>query len=157
MGRKLEDYSAHLQELTRDYDVNNDSYTDLIRRREQARVSMNLDREKKGLTLRIDEPAYRPHSPSGMRFLHFLLAGPLVGLAVPIGIVFLVLQFSASIRKDAEIQKGLGIPVLGNIPHLSTPADQRKEVLGFVGMVLVLVASIVFVITMGILRMQGSI
>ena len=156
-ARNVEEFSARLKELTRDYDVNDESYTDLMRRREQARVSMNLDIEGKGLSLRVDEPAYRPHSPSGMRFLHFLLMGPLVGLVVPIGMIFLIVQFNPVIRSEDDIQKSMGIPVLGSIPHLSTPVEMRKEVMGTVSIAVIFILSIAFVITMGILRMQGSV
>ena len=37
-----------LAELTRDYEVNRDIYQDMLRRRENARVSMELDRERRG-------------------------------------------------------------------------------------------------------------
>ena len=46
---------SSLAELTRDYEVNRDLYQDLLKRRENARVSMNLDSEQRGLSFRIQE------------------------------------------------------------------------------------------------------
>lgn len=156
-ARKVEDYEARLQELTRDYEVNRDSYHDLMRRREQARVSMNLDKERMGLNLRIDEPAYFPHSPSGLRFLHFLIAGPVLGLTIPIGLLFVIGLIDPRIRRESAISDHLGIPMLGRTPHLPTPYEERKETIGFIAISVLFVASIGFVITMGVLRMQGTI
>ncbi len=47
-------------ELTRDYTVNRDVYQDLLKRRENARVSMNLDAEQRGLTFMVQNPAMMP-------------------------------------------------------------------------------------------------
>ena len=44
---RIADSESALAELTRDYEVNRDIYQDLLRRRENARVSMELDREKR--------------------------------------------------------------------------------------------------------------
>ncbi|MCW9014615.1 MAG: hypothetical protein OQL06_12600 [Gammaproteobacteria bacterium] len=156
-ARKVEEFEARLQELTRDYEVNNESYTDLMRRREQARVSMNLDIERKGLSLRIDEPANLPHSPSGIRFLHFLLGGPIVGLLVPLSIVFLLVQLNFRIKSGSQIYDNLGIPVLGATPHLLTRSESRKELLGIVAISLLFLGTLAFIITMGMLRMQGKV
>jgi len=156
-ARAVEEYEARLQELTRDYEVNRNSYTDLMRRREQARVSMNLDIERKGLSLRVDEPAYYPRSPSGIQFLHFLIAGPLLGLGLPIGFIFVIRQVDPRIRTDTAIFENLGIPVLGKTPHLSSPGQARAETLGVIGISIIFLGSIAFIITMAVLRMQGKV
>ncbi len=156
-ARNVEEYEAALQELTRDYEVNHDSYIDLMRRREQARVSMNLDIEQKGLSLRVDEPAYFPHSPSGVRFLHFLLAGPLLGLVLPIGFIFVLRQLDPRVRLDSLIIDNLGIPVLGKTPHLSNVSQVRRETVGLVGISVIFLASIAFIIAIAVLRTQGKV
>lgn len=155
-ARKVEEYEARLQELTRDYEVNRDSYHDLMRRREQARVSMNLDKEKMGLNLRIDEPAYFPHSPSGLRFLHFVVAGPVLGLAIPVGLLFGIGLLDPRIRREKHISDTLGIPVLGRTPHLATPREERTETIGVISIGLLLLASMGVVVAIGIMRMQGN-
>ncbi len=154
-ARKVSIFEAKLQELTRDYDVNNESYTDLMRRREQARVSMNIDVEGKGLSLRIDEPAYRPHNPSGIRFLHFLIAGPVVGITVPVGLILLNLMFNSRIRGSRDISNNIGIPVLGTIPHLSTPVERSKELVSSLISGLVFLGSIAFILNI-IMKTQGK-
>src|SRR6266481_1659403 len=85
-ANKMYGGEATLAELTRDYEVNRDIYHDLLKRRENARVSKNLDTNKQGLTMRIQEPAVLPVEPTGFRFLHFVLAGVVVSLLLPIGL-----------------------------------------------------------------------
>src|SRR5690606_21256826 len=68
-GRRVADSEAALAELTRDYEVNRDIYQDLLRRRENARVSMSLDAEQRGLTFRVQESAALPLQPTGLRML----------------------------------------------------------------------------------------
>jgi len=154
-ARKISEFEARLRELTRDYEINNTSYSDLMERRERARVSMNLDKEKKGLTLRIDEPAYRPHSPSGIRFMHFLLAGPAIGLIIPIGLIFLLIQLSPQIRTATDLAK-IGVPVLGVTPHLVTPSEARRNLVELSVTILLFLSVAAVIITAGVLRMQGD-
>lgn len=148
VGKRVQDFQARLAELTRDYEVNQEIYADLTRRRESARVSMNLDREQKGLTMRIDEPAYLPHKPSGLQFLHFAIAGPLLGLMLPIGIVVVFRKLDPRIRSEDRIANELGLPVLGTVPHLYVPQEARREALGTIALSLILVGGIALMATM---------
>lgn len=127
VGKRVQDFEAKLSELTRDYEVNREIYADLTRRRESARVSMNLDKEQKGLTMRIDEPAYLPHKPSGPQFIHFILAGPIVGLLLPIGIVVGIRKLDPRIRSEDRITEELGLPLLGVVPRMTSPAEMKYQ------------------------------
>lgn len=142
LGKRVQDYEARLSELTRDYEVNREIYADLTRRRESARVSMNLDREHKGLAMRIDEPAYIPHKPSGPQFMHFAMAGPVMALLLPIGLVVAFRHFDPRIRSEDKMRDGLGLPLLGVIPTLATPPEERRETLGLIMLGLFLVVSV---------------
>src|SRR3546814_4245213 len=51
------DSEAVTAELTRDYTVNRDVYQDLLKRRESARVSMNLDADQDGPSFAVQNPA----------------------------------------------------------------------------------------------------
>src|SRR3546814_6719110 len=79
---------SSLAELTRDYEVNRDLYQDLLKRRENARVSMNLDAERRGLSFRIQEPATVPLRPSGLRLLHVAGAGLVFAVVAPLALLF---------------------------------------------------------------------
>lgn len=116
---------ATLAELTRDYEVNRDIYQDLLKRRENARVSRSLDHDKQAQTLRIHDPAFLPLQKSGVRFLYVAVAGFLLSIAAPIGILYALTQVDPRIRFESVISTKLKLPVLGVVPHLWFPKDTR--------------------------------
>jgi hypothetical protein len=124
-GKRVHGGEATLAELTRDYQVNRDIYQDLLKRRENARVSMNLDRDKQGLTIKIQEPPTLPLSPSGLRFLHFVIAAPLLGVILPLGLIYGRLRLDPRIRFGALISEKLKLPLLSAVPHLWTPIETQ--------------------------------
>lgn len=119
-ARRIHAGEASLAELTRDYEVNRDTYNDLLKRRENARVSKNLNRDKQGLTLRIHEPAFMPLQPSGARFVYFVLGGLLLGIIAPPALVYGLQKVDPRIRLSPLISDKLNLPVLADIPHLTT-------------------------------------
>jgi polysaccharide chain length determinant protein (PEP-CTERM system associated) len=126
-GRRVADSEASLAELTRDYEVNRDIYQDLLRRRENARVSMSLDAEKRGLTFKIQEPAALPLQPTGLRFLHFALAGASLGAAIPIALLFALLRFDPRVRSAAVLSKEISVPILVSVPVYANGRLRRTE------------------------------
>ena len=115
-----------LAELTRDYEVNRDLYQDLLKRRENARVSMNLDAEKRGLSFRIQEPAALPIRPQGLRLMYVAIAGLLLAAIVPLALLFGILRLDPRIRDPRQIETIAGLPVLGVVPHHNTRAARDK-------------------------------
>jgi capsular polysaccharide biosynthesis protein len=156
VGKRVQDYEARLAELTRDYEVNREIYADLTRRRESARVSMNLDREQKGLSMRIDEPAYLPHKPSGPQFIHFILAGPVVGLLLPLGIVVALRKLDPRIRTEDKMAEELGLPLLGVVPHMSTPVEARRQSLADLALGAFLLTGVGFMVLLVVQRIGNQ-
>lgn len=156
-GKHVQEYEARLAELTRDYEVNKEIYADMTRRRESARVSMNLDREQKGLTMRIDEAAYLPHKPSGLQFVHFVMGAPIFGLIVPFGLLFAVRQLDSRIRSASTITDRLNVQVIGVVPHLATTAEARRESLGLLTLIVMLVAGVGIMTGIIVMRSSGQI
>ncbi|MFC3549804.1 XrtA system polysaccharide chain length determinant [Lysobacter cavernae] len=107
-----------LAELTRDYEVNRDLYQDLLKRRENARVSMNLDAERRGLSFRIQEPATMPLRPSGLRLMHVSGAGLAAATVAPLLLLFGLLKLDPRVRSPAQLERSTGLPVLGTVPPL---------------------------------------
>ncbi|MEP6898404.1 MAG: XrtA system polysaccharide chain length determinant [Rhodanobacter sp.] len=125
-------------ELTRDYDVNRDVYQDLLKRRESARVSMDLDAQHQGLTFLIQNPAMMPLSPSGLRFFHFGLAGLLLALAIPIGLLVGVARLDPRVRSAEQLERLTGFTTLATVPFYPSPQDRRRETLRNTVLVLVI-------------------
>src|SRR3546814_12990701 len=115
--------------LNRDYDVNREIYQDMLRRRENARVSMGLDQEKRGLTLRVQDPPTIPLRPTGLRFMHIAVAGVLLAVAVPIGLLWLLVRFDPRVRSPQLVASNSRYPLLARIPAYPSPRDRRKPYL----------------------------
>ena len=127
-SRRIAASESALAELTRDYEVNRDIYQDLLKRRENARVSMNLDEEGRGLTFRIQDPATKPLRPTGLSLSHFAVAGVALGLAVPFGLLFSLARFDPRVRSARLLERHLGgVPVLGVVPTYATPRERSFE------------------------------
>lgn len=156
-GRSIHVSDAELAELTRGYEVNRDLYQDLLKRREKARVSRNLDRDDQGLTLSIYEPAVLPLEPTGLRFVHFAIGGIFLGLAIPIGLLVALQYIDPRVRSRDVLAEKLGLPVIGVIPVLYAPADSRE--LEWNVKILAAVGAGVFLlyIFIGLLRLRGFI
>jgi polysaccharide chain length determinant protein (PEP-CTERM system associated) len=118
---------AQLSELTRDYNVTRDVYEEMLQRKESARLSMTLDIEGQGISYRIQEPATFPLTPSGLRFIHFAIIGPILGLLAPIGLLILYVMVDPHFRSARSLQQQLppGVELIGVIPHYHTPLGER--------------------------------
>lgn len=125
-SRRIAASESTLAELTRDYEVNRDLYQDLLKRRENARVSMNLDAERRGLSFRIQEPAAMPLRPSGLRLMHVAGAGLAAAALAPLVLLFGLIKLDPRVRSPMQIEREAGLPVLGSIPMYRT-RPKRKE------------------------------
>lgn len=133
LGNELE-RSRHIaesanvtSELTRDYDVNRNVYQDLLKRRENARVSMNLEARQRGLTFVVQNAAALPLVPSGLRFMHFGLAGMALAFAVPLGLLFGVARYDPRIRSAEQLGRLTGLTMLATVPYYPTGQDRRRQ------------------------------
>jgi polysaccharide chain length determinant protein (PEP-CTERM system associated) len=144
-----------IAELTRDYNVNRDVYQDLLKRRENARVSMNLDAEQRGLTFLVQNPAVMPLVPSGLRFMHFGLAGLALSLVIPFGLLFAVARFDPRVRSVGQLERATGFPVLASIPFYPTPRDRRRDHLHNMALALIVAGVGAVYLLLFWMRMKG--
>ncbi len=141
-GKRMHTGDARLAELTRDYQINRDIYQDLLRRRENARVSMNMDSDHQGLTFKIQEPATLPQALVGPRFLYFVVGGMLLGVLIPLGLLYARLQFDPRIRIGSAIAVAHKLPIVTVVPHLWSPTELKSLRWELVLLTLVVVATI---------------
>ena len=155
-SRRIAGSENATSELTRDYDVNRDVYQDLLKRRENARVSMNLDAKQRGLTFVVQNPAVMPLSPSGLRFMHFGLAGIALGLALPFGLLFGVARFDPRVRSAEQLERLTGLPTLATVPYYATPQDRRRERLRNLALAAILMVVAVAYLILFWLKLKGA-
>ncbi len=117
------EFGARLADLQRDYQVDQEIYQEMLRRRESARVAMSLDENRKGSSVKIQEPAQIATIPTGLRFLHFIIAGLVLAVLLPVGALFGVLQIDPKLRLPSALQNNLGLPVLAVVPYTRGPGE----------------------------------
>ncbi|MCU1282485.1 MAG: Lipopolysaccharide biosynthesis [bacterium] len=131
-----------LSELLRRYEATRDVYQDLLKRRENARVSMELDAQHRGFSMRIQEPAEMPATASSLRLLHLTMIGLILALLVPLAVVVAIVRFDRRVRSPHQIQRL--VPLLGSISY--SPTHREKSRFRSRGMLAVLMIVGVFVI-----------
>ncbi len=122
---------AELSELTRDYSVNKQIYEDLLERKEKARISMTLDMTGQGVSYKVLEPAAFPLLPTGIRFVHFTIIGPIAGLFLALGLIAATVLLDHRVSFSEEIEKeypGIVLAVLPPDQPVQTP--WRKALIG---------------------------
>ncbi len=122
--KRVAERGADEAELTRDYNVTKKIYEDMLERKEKARLSMTLNVEGQGVTYRVQEPPIPPLEPSGLRYLHFVILGPIAGLLAVLGLVVVYVVLDPRIRFVNSLEQ-LETPVLAEVPHIMTPLSKR--------------------------------
>src|SRR4030095_14171661 len=120
---------TELVELTRDYETLRQSYTNLLAKSENARMSANVERRQIGEQFRVLEPARLPERPISPNRLQINSMGALGGLALGLGFVVFLLFLEyrdRSMRTEADVRAALGLPVLAVIRTLGDAADRRR-------------------------------
>lgn len=133
-SRRIAERGAELSELTRDYNVTKRIYEDMLERKEKARLSMTLSIEGQGVHYRVQDPSLPPIAPSGLRFIHFVIIGPFVGMIFVLGFAFLYVLVDPRIRFASELD-AVNSSLLAIVPHVSTPLSKRvfkKDILIYV-------------------------
>ncbi|TMH80669.1 MAG: hypothetical protein E6H49_09025 [Betaproteobacteria bacterium] len=154
-GKSLHSGDARLVELTRDDQINREIYQDLLRRRERARVSVSMDSDRQGSNFKILEPARSSPSPNAPRFWQFVLGGFVLGVLIPLGLLFARLQFDPRVRLASAISERHKVPVAAIVPHLWSPGELlglRKEL---TTLALIVTATLALSVTLSVGRLVG--
>ncbi len=139
---------AELKRLNRDYNINKKNYDTLVSRREQAKISEDVQSGTQQVKFRIIEP---PHVPLKASFPNRPLfdAGVLIlalGAGYGIGLLFSLAQ--PVFYNSAELKRYAEIPVLGSVMKFDTKevlSQRRKNLMLFA------LANLLLIITAGIL------
>jgi polysaccharide chain length determinant protein (PEP-CTERM system associated) len=118
------------KELTRGYQTALDSYNELQKKRDESAMSAELERKQQGEQFRVLDPANLPDKPSFPNRLLFAAGGLGGGLALGLGIAFLLEMKDSSLTTERDVEFALRLPVLAMIPEIqATPAEsvKRKE------------------------------
>jgi len=125
--KRIANNQAELTELNRDNSVTKALYEDMLANKEKARLSMVLDIEGQGVNYKIQEPATYPTVPSGPRFLHFFIAGPVVSLILMFIIFAIKILLDEKIRFSSQLQTFPNTLLLATISHMENSVEKRQR------------------------------
>ena len=117
---------TELIELTRDYDTIKRLYASLLGKSEDSKLSVNLEARQVGQQFRILDPARVPARPFSPKRDRIHAMGAFGGMALGLGIVFLIVYRDSSLKTDDDVTGSLGLPVLALVPRMQTTADRRR-------------------------------
>jgi polysaccharide chain length determinant protein (PEP-CTERM system associated) len=127
---KVEAVPGHESELTdlmRDYDTLQKIYSSLLAKKEDSKISANLERQQVSEQFKILDRArlpQRPYSPNRIQITAIAAFG---GLMLAIGIAALMEYRTTALRTEDEIVRALVLPVLAAIPMMTAAADVRRR------------------------------
>lgn len=120
---------AELQRLDRDYSLNKRNFEELIKRRESARLSEEVDDKADRLKLKVIEPPRIPLSPIGPKRIQ-LFSGVLVAsLGIGVAIAFLLTQITPRFYSSAELREFAQIPVIGVVTMISGGRQKTERLM----------------------------
>ncbi|MFK7829082.1 MAG: XrtA system polysaccharide chain length determinant [Congregibacter sp.] len=110
---QIPEIEAQLKQLDRDYSVIRGQHENLLKRRESARISQDVEDNASDVTFRVIDPPFvplRPSEPNKLLFHAMVLIGAL-GVGAFVGLVISMLR---PIVADARmLAKSTGLPLLG--------------------------------------------
>jgi polysaccharide chain length determinant protein (PEP-CTERM system associated) len=118
---------SELVALTRDYSILEASYRSLLSRRNDARISANLELQQVGEQFNIIDPARLPERPYSPNRLQLNLMGVGIGLAFGLGLVALLEVRDRTFKSDEDLALVLGLPVLAVIPLMESEQDRLRN------------------------------
>ena len=145
-----------IQSLRRDYGNIQSVYNSLLDRKLEAELSVNMEKKQKGEQFRILDYARLPEKPISPNVKMLFLLSVAGGLGLGGGVLFLkeLLTFSV-IRRDDQIETGLGLPILASIPPLQKPGAKTKQKIEWVMFICCCSYSAVFLAFFAILNQKG--
>lgn len=116
---------AELTELMRDYTTLQEGYTSLLKKSEDSRIAVNLERRQIGEQFRVLDGARLPERPVSPDRVRINVMGILGGLAFGLGLVALLEYKDTSLKNDDEVVTTLSLPVLAVIPVMTSATERR--------------------------------
>lgn len=125
---------SEMQRLNRDYEVHHDNYTAFVARREQARISEDVEAGTEQVKFRVIEPPYVPIKPDYPNRVLFDLAVLVFALGVGGGIALLVSLLQPVFYNQIILARAIDRPVLGAVSKFDTAnvlAKRSKDLVVF--------------------------
>jgi polysaccharide biosynthesis transport protein len=116
-----------LTDLLANYELAKQNYSDLLNKKTQSELATNLEIQQKGQQFRIVDQPSLPTKPSSPDHIKISLGGTVAGLALGVGLAFLMEAGDHSLHDEQDVSRRFGIPLVVSVPLLVSPAEERKR------------------------------
>jgi polysaccharide chain length determinant protein (PEP-CTERM system associated) len=116
------------KEVTRGYQTALDSYNDLLKKRQESSMATQLEHDQQGEQFRVLDPANLPTAPSFPNRPLFALGGLGGGLALGLGLAFLIELKDSSFKTERDVEVALQLPVLAMVPAIESLNSKKTKV-----------------------------
>jgi polysaccharide chain length determinant protein (PEP-CTERM system associated) len=117
---------AQLATILREYDQYSRDYTELLNKQLQSQLTASLEERHQGQHFRMVDPPSLPQAPSKPSPKKILLGGLAAGLALGLGLAFLVEMMNRSFHREKELHS-YAVPLIVSIPLMLTPREVRRR------------------------------
>jgi polysaccharide chain length determinant protein (PEP-CTERM system associated) len=141
---------SELVELTRDYGTLQASYTSLLQKREESKISANLERNQIGEQFKILDPASLPEKAYNSKQRLMVAGGGTAGaLLFGLACIALLEFLDSSFKREDEVLRVLELPVLATVPLIAADTSggkphKRRRLAGAVGAIVAVGLSAAF-------------
>ncbi len=118
---------SELTELMRDYSTLQNGYTELLRKSEESKIAVNLERRQIGEQFKIIDSARLPERPVSPNRIRLNSMGILAGFGLGIALIALLEYRDTTLKTDDDVVLSLAIPVIAVIPVMTTASERRRH------------------------------
>lgn len=111
-----------LKELTRDNQTAVEAYNELLRNRDAAARAAEVEHDQQGETFKVQDAPSLPSSPSFPKKTLFVGGGGGAGLALSLGILYLLALTDKALYTERDVEVCLKLPVLASVPSFEVLA-----------------------------------
>jgi polysaccharide chain length determinant protein (PEP-CTERM system associated) len=116
-----------LHTLERDYQNLSGLYKSLLNRKQEADMSVSLEKKQQDGQFRIIDYARLPTKPMDPGLLKTFFMSIAIGLGSGCGLAYLLEFFDSSYRKPERVEEDFNIPVIATIPAIQSPKAAFKK------------------------------
>jgi polysaccharide chain length determinant protein (PEP-CTERM system associated) len=117
---------SEFTELTRDYSTLQEQYTTLLRKSEESKIAVNLERRQIGEQFKVIDGARLPERPISPNRVQINLLGLLAGFGVGVALAGLLEYRDTTLKTDDDVTISLALPVLAVIPAMTNSAERIR-------------------------------
>jgi polysaccharide chain length determinant protein (PEP-CTERM system associated) len=141
---------GQLSQLMRDYETLQDTYKNLLKNLQDAKVAASMEERQVSEQFRLLDPPRIPELPSSPNRLRMNLIGLMAGLGLGLALAALLEYRDTSLRTEDDVLVALSLPVVALVPTILTDAERRRSrrhrwVLGSSAVVTLIVSAVAIV------------